>query len=68
MKKRIFSLLLAVSMLAAMIVVPANAMSVGDNVTDLEELCPCGCGKALSQVTWQPWNTNEVPDPPSGHY
>ena len=41
---------LVLVILAAMIVVPANAMSVGDNVTDLEELCPCGCGKTKHRV------------------
>ena len=65
MKKRIFSFLLALAMIASMVVLPVDAAA---NITPLTDGCPCGCGKSLSQVDWQPWNVNQDGSPASGHY
>ena len=63
MKKRILALLLVVASLASMLVVPTYA-AASENVTATTEVCPCGCGKTLDEVTWTPW----VAKPGSGHY
>lgn len=52
-KKRILSLLLVVAMLATMIVMPAYAV-IGVDAEDYNntpDKCPCGCGKAWSEIT-----------------
>ena len=63
MKKRILALLLVMATLASMLVVPTYAVA-SENVTATTELCPCGCGKTLDEVTWTPWAAK----PGSGHY
>ena len=64
MKKRLFSLLLAVSLVLGMIVMPAGAAVAGQTY----ETCP-HCGLAWDQVNWQALLVEE-PDKtiPSGHY
>ena len=59
MKKRLIALLLVVASLATMIVTPANAMqfaeaaeTVGDKVTSLSDVCPCGGGQYLNACVW----------------
>ena len=64
MKKRLFSLILAISILASMVVVPAYAEEAEQNVTPITDLCPCGCGEKLQDVQWKAWA--EVPN--AGHY
>lgn len=74
MKKRILSLLLVVAMLATMIVMPAYAAA--PNAADYNntpDTCPCGCGKAWSEITWtdMPAGTNITSSyfaSTSGHY
>lgn len=63
MKKRILSFLLVLSMLVAMAVVPVSAVTV-ENTTAATGTCPCGCGKTLDKVSWQPYAGNVA----SGHY
>ena len=67
MKKRFLALLLVVAMIVTMVVVPASAETAEENVTVQTEICPCGCGKSLDQVTWRVWDSNAAP-PTSGHY
>ena len=65
MKKRVLALLLAVTLLGSMIVVPAYAdENTGASVTNIENLCPCGCGKTLDQVDWKAWKGTAA----SGHF
>ena len=68
MKKRLFSLFLAVTMVLSLIVIPAYAVESDTEtavVTDLSATtCGCGCGKKLSAVEWKAW-TGEVA---SGHF
>ena len=71
MKKRMISLLLVLAIFASLVVVPVSAETPAAAVastTDAEGLCPCGCGKTLDAVTWQPWNVNEAGAPTAGHY
>lgn len=63
MKKRIFALFLAVAMLTSVMVAPAYAEQ-GGSVTSLADACPCGCGKALEDVTWKPYTGTAS----TGHY
>ncbi len=67
MKQRFLALLLVVAMIVTMVVVPASAETAEENVTVQTEICPCGCGKSLDQVTWRVWNSNAAA-PTSGHY
>ncbi len=65
MKKRLFSLLLVISILLSMAVVPAYAAETpAENVTPITDLCPCGCGEKLQDVQWKVWAEN----PSAGHY
>ena len=71
MKKRFLSLILTLAMLAAMVVVPATAAEVADgpeNVTAVTELCSCGCGAPLGEITWKPWDVKGAEGPTTGHY
>ena len=67
MSKRFLSVLICVAMLVSLVVFPAYAASE-DTVTDKTELCPCGCGLTLEQVTWQPWDANNQSVLATGHY
>lgn len=62
MKKRLISLLILAALMLSMIVAPAYAAE--ENVTPVTGACPCGCGKAVEQIAWQPWEGN----PKAGHY
>ena len=65
MKKRLFALLLAISILVSMVVIPTYAEGAEtQNITAVTEVCSCGCGKTLNEITWTPW----VAKPGSGHY
>ena len=64
MKIRVFSLILALAILASLMVAPAQAWGAGSDVTSLEGACPCGCGKTLDKVQWKPW----AGDAATGHY
>ena len=72
MIKRLMALLLIVATLATMIVAPVNATQLTEsernNVTAPAEVCPCGCGQALADVTWQVWAPNGFTEVTSGHY
>ena len=65
MKKRMFALILAISILASMVVLPTYAEDAAwENVTPVTDLCPCGCGKALAAIGWTAW----AGEPKAGHY
>ncbi|MBO5867450.1 MAG: hypothetical protein J6Q54_00910, partial [Oscillospiraceae bacterium] len=66
MKKRILSLLLAVTLLLAVpfAPLPVSAEAEG-SVTDASATtCGCGCGKLFSEVKWEPWQGEMS----SGHF
>ena len=63
MKKRIFAMILAVAMLTSVMVAPVYAEHSG-SVTALADTCPCGCGKALKDVRWEPYSGEAS----TGHY
>ncbi|MBO5868729.1 MAG: hypothetical protein J6Q54_07475, partial [Oscillospiraceae bacterium] len=63
MNKRVISLLLILAMLASFIIMPTYAIG-GERTTAVTEVCPCGCGEKLEDVTWKPWAAK----PGSGHY
>ena len=68
MKKRLLSLVLALTILSSMLIVPVNAQeNVDSNISALTDACPCGCGLSLSQVDWKPYDANENTSP-MGHY
>ena len=68
--KKLLSFLLALAIIASLVVVPVSAETpaAAASTTDAAELCPCGCGKTLDAITWQPWNVNEAGAPTAGHY
>ncbi len=66
MLKKVICCLLLLSMLMSMVVLPVSASE--DSKTPTAELCPCGCGAALKDVSWQPWNVNGDANIASGHY
>lgn len=68
MMKRMVTLLLVIAMAASMIVMPAYASDSEKLTTAQSELCPCGCGKTLSEVIWQVYDPNTNDAPPTGHY
>lgn len=68
MRKRVFSAILVLALLLSMAVVPVSAQTPRENITAVTEQCPCGCGQALNQVSWKPWNVNAEGDPVTGHY
>ena len=63
MKKRIFAILLVLSMLLSSVVLPAWAVAE-EVVTPAADTCPCGCGELLADITWQPWTG----EPKEGHF
>ena len=69
MIKKILAWILCVSMLAAMVVLPAAAEEAQTEViTELSGRCPCGCGSDLDNVQWRVWDPNTTGVPPTGHY
>ena len=69
MKNRILSLALILAMVASMVVMPAKAaVATAENVTAPTEMCSCGCGAPLSDITWKPWDVAGVEGPSTGHY
>lgn len=64
MKKRFFSLILVLAMLASLFVMPVSATETeqaaeaAPETTSLLDDCPCGCGEVLSNVEWLPYNVN----------
>ena len=73
--KRALAVLLVLALLLTVPVIPftpaeaAANVSKDDNVTSLSELCPCPCGKKLSEVEWKPWDAGGPSGNPSeGHY
>jgi len=66
MRKRIISLLLTVCLVAAMVVVPTYGTA--ENVSSVNDICPCGCGKALRTVKWKAYDPNVTGSPANGHY
>ena len=65
MKRRVLALLLAVTLLSSMIVVPAYAdENTGASITNVENMCPCGCGKTLDAVNWKVYSGTAT----TGHY
>ena len=68
MKKRLFALLMCIAMLISLVVIPTYASPAEETVTAKDTLCPCGCGLALDQVTWVPWDANNQSVLATGHY
>lgn len=65
MKKRILAILLVLSVLAGMPVMPVYAAEEkAENITPVTDLCGCGCGQKIEDITWKPWAAK----PGSGHY
>ena len=62
MKKRFLSFVLAVSILAAMIIMPVSGSTAAEkavaDTTALTNACPCGCGQTLEQVDWKAYDPN----------
>ena len=60
MAKRMLGILLVLAMLAAMLVVPVSGEKATEDAgtTALTETCPCGCGEAMTQVEWEPYDPN----------
>ena len=59
MKKRILSVLFVIALLVAALMIPAQAETPTN--------CPCGCGKAISEITWTSWD-GATDITASGHY
>ena len=69
MEKRILSLLVAMAMILAFIVMPAeNHAAATQEESLIPEICPCGCELPLDQVEWWVWDPNNTSVNPSGHY
>jgi len=61
MKKRILSVLFIVALLVAALMITAQA--------ETPATCPCGCGKALTAITWTEWSGTITPSVTAGgHY
>ena len=54
MRKRVFTLILALVLLLSVPVVPVQAEILDDDM-GVAEFCPCGCMTGLSDIQWQPW-------------
>ena len=73
MIKQFLSMILVLTILAAMIVLPASAQTAesattADIVTDPAGSCTCGCGNDYADVEWRVWDPNTTGVPPTGHY
>ena len=68
MKKRVVSFLLALVLVFAMIIVPAEPISAAEETGVTPEACPCGCGEALENVRWSAWDPNNVKQTLGGHF
>jgi len=77
MKRRLFTLLLALCLLASVAVAPVSAEETATDtatqpatemVSDAKGECPCGCGQALDAITWKKWDVNATGAPTAGHY
>ena len=72
MTKRIFSLLMVIAILMAMLVMPVSGSEIPgeteSDTTELTEACPCGCGVSLAQVAWRVYDPNTAGGVTSGHY
>ena len=75
--KRLISVFLVVALLLSVSVMPvetkaaetdATNVAEATNVTQVGEMCPCGCGREAAQVQWKPWNVNADGAPADGHY
>ena len=65
MKKRILAMLLVLSVLAGLPVMPVYAADEkAENISSATDLCGCGCGQKIEDITWKPWAAK----PGSGHY
>ena len=51
-----------------MIVVPVKVDAAGITATSDSSICTCGCGQALKDVSWQPWDPNTTESIINGHY
>lgn len=67
--KRTISILLVAAILLSIPVMPVFAQSAAAeaNITEMEELCPCGCGKTVGEVEWVPFPPSLRGSPPDGH-
>ena len=63
MKRRMFALFLALTLVAAMFVAPVYAEDT-EEITAVTDICPCGCGKTLQEVEWKVWKGTAA----SGHF
>ena len=73
MIKQFLSMILVLTILAAMIVLPASAQTAesattADIVTDPAGSCTCGCGNDYADIEWRVWDPNTTGVPPTGHY
>ena len=66
--KRILSVLLVLAMLTALIVLPVSGAEETADTTAPDKACPCGCGLALEQITWEAFDPNVTGGVLSGHY
>ena len=65
--KRFLAMILILALVLSVPIAPAEA-SQEENVTVVGETCPCGCGKAASEIQWKPYNVNVEGAPADGHY
>ena len=70
MKRRFLALFLTIATLISLVVMPVQATqeTAADTVTAVTDGCPCGCGKNLDAVQWQPWDVEGIEGPAAGHY
>lgn len=66
--KKIFCFLLSFTLLLGMVVAPAPVNAAATTATPVSGNCTCGCGAALKDIKWQPWDPNTKGSPVNGHY
>ena len=65
--KRFLAMILIAALILSIPIAPAAATQE-ENVTVVGDTCPCGCGKAASEINWKPYNVNVEGAPADGHY